>query len=820
MSRPIRVLLVDASPLSQALLKRLLAPWPDLVVAGSARDGAEGLRLIEEVRPDLICTDIFMPVMDGLEFTRAVRERSNPPVLVVTDSLREEQPISPFDLLVAGALDLFYKPVNWNAAEAEDASRALAGKIRLLVGLHGYHETWITPPPRIPDMAMPAVNLVVIGGGTGVVPVLREILAGLGADFPVPILCVTHLAPVFHRPLIHWLARQTSMLVQEGSQGEMPMPGSVYFAPPGHHLLVDRQGCLRLSEAAPFSNRRPSLTVTLESVAEHLGGAVIGVLLSGTGQDGVRGLAALHHAEGITLVQDDTTAIAFDLPRQAIDLGVATHVLPCSDMAGALLNLTGKGEMSLVDLPAVAPSGTGRVPRLLIVEDSAIQAFKLRRFLREAGFDPGVAKDGQEGLEMARRDKPELVISDVSMPRMNGFQLCRAIKDDPELQGTRVMLLTALTNPDEILEGLAAGADNYLVKPWEDAALRTMIDQLLAPAPAVAGEQAGELEVTFEERTFRIASSRMQILNLLMTTFQKAVRQNKELVDKQLEMKLLNQQLVETYAKEARLNQQLRQEMGERQRMEVDQSRTLRELEEANRELDDFAFIIAHDLKTPLRGIGSLTSWLVGDYAAQLTEEGADLVRLLARRAERINLLIEALLQYTRVSRVNEELTMVDLGRVVRNVIKGLSVPDEMEILVETPMPMIHFQENRAEQIFHCLLDNAVRHMGKPVGVVRVARIDADEEPHWKFRVSDTGPGIEERYFEKIFAIFQTLQPRDEAENAGMGLALVRKIVEKYAGQVWVESRPGEGSHFFFTLPKELTPMLQVRGRSRARPSG
>ncbi|MBF0181092.1 MAG: response regulator, partial [Magnetococcales bacterium] len=229
MSRPIRVLLVDASPLSQALLKRLLAPWPDLEVAGSARDGAEGLRLVEETRPDLICTDLFMPVLDGLELTRTVRERFNLPVLVVTDSLREDQSISPFDLLVAGASDLYYKPVNWNAGEAEDASRALAGKIRLLVGVHVHHETWIAPPSRIPDQAMPAVNLVVLGGGTGVVPVLREILSGLGADFPVPILCVTHLAPVFHRPLIHWLARQTSMLVQEGAQGEMPMPGSVYF---------------------------------------------------------------------------------------------------------------------------------------------------------------------------------------------------------------------------------------------------------------------------------------------------------------------------------------------------------------------------------------------------------------------------------------------------------------------------------------------------------------------------------------------------------------------------------------------------------------
>lgn len=819
---PIRVLLVDASAISLALIKRLLTPFADIQVVGSARNGHEGLQCVVDLNPHVICTELFMPVMDGLTFTKAVMEQTPRPILVVSSALGEEQSLTVFDLLVAGAVDVFFKPDQWDVSDIDGLSKGLAAKIRVLVELSRYELPDLACETKIPQQVLSAVNMVVVGGGLGALVALRELLKGLDASFPVPILVVLDVKEPFFRPMIHWLGRQTTMLVQEGSHGEMPMAGSVYFPLVGHHLILDGQGRLAMSQAPFVAGYRPSITVTMESVADYFGEAVIGVLLSGLGQDGLRGMAAIIQGKGVTLAQDDVSSVAFEMPKQAIDLGGVTYILSCTSMAAALLNLTGKSEIDFSLAapplqPAISLDGVEFEEKitLLIVEDSAIQAFKLRRFLQESGFEVMVAKDGQEGLEMVQRIRPRLVISDISMPRMNGFQLCRAIKNDPQLAVIPVMLLTALTNPEEILEGLAAGANNYMVKPWEENHLLAMIDHSLAFVLSSELAEQG-IQITFDEKTYSISSSRRQILDLLMTTYQKAVRQNKELMDSQLEMKLLNMRLVEMVAKETTLNKQLQEEMSDRKRMEVEQLRTLRELEEANRELDDFAYIIAHDLKTPLRGIGSLTNWLVDDFAESLAEAGQDLVRLLASRADRVNVLIEALLQYTRVSRINEELTQVDLNKVVNHVIKELVVPAEMEVLIVSPVPVIHFQESRAVQIFHSLIDNGVRHMGRPTGMVQIGSTPQDG-PFWQFWVRDNGIGIEERYFGKIFEIFQTLQPRDEVETAGMGLALARKIVEKYGGRLWVESTVNQGSTFFFTIPKQLTSMLKVQGRKQSR---
>jgi len=393
--------------------------------------------------------------------------------------------------------------------------------------------------------------------------------------------------------------------------------------------------------------------------------------------------------------------------------------------------------------------------------------------------------------------------------------MCRAIKDDPGLKKIPVMLLTALTSPEEILSGLATGADNYLTKPWEGPHLLTCIQALLAGV-AHAGEVEEGLEIGFEGRSYSITSSRRQILDLLLTTYQKAVRQNKELTDSQLELKMLNMQLVEQSAKESQLNQRLQEENQVRAAVEIKQARTLRELEEANRELDDFAFIVSHDLKAPFRAIGSLTSWLVSDHSEQLDEDGRDLVTLLATRAQRINTLIEALLQYTRVSRVNEQLTYVNLDRLVRKIIKGIEIPEEMELLLEPPLPVIRLEEKPAQRIFFNLIDNAVRYMDKAAGTVQIGLVGEDAD-WWQFQVSDNGPGIEARYFDKVFGVFQTLQPRDELETAGMGLALVRKIVGKYGGSINIKSQMGKGSTFYFSLPKNPSEVMAVHGRSTAR---
>jgi two-component system sensor kinase FixL len=240
-------------------------------------------------------------------------------------------------------------------------------------------------------------------------------------------------------------------------------------------------------------------------------------------------------------------------------------------------------------------------------------------------------------------------------------------------------------------------------------------------------------------------------------------------------------------------------DISERKLAEEQKSRLMHELEGANEELKSFAYVVSHDLKAPLRAIGSLADWLSTDYVDKFNDEGKEHMRLLVSRVHRMGNLIDGILQYSRVGRVKEVSVAVDLNRLVREVIDLLAPPANIAVSVENPLPTIMAEPTRIQQVFQNLLSNAIKYMDKPEGEIRIA-CSADGK-QWKFSVSDNGPGIESRHFERIFQLFQTLAPRDRVESTGVGLTLVKKIVEMYGGRIWVESRVGEGSTFFFTLP-------------------
>jgi light-regulated signal transduction histidine kinase (bacteriophytochrome) len=239
----------------------------------------------------------------------------------------------------------------------------------------------------------------------------------------------------------------------------------------------------------------------------------------------------------------------------------------------------------------------------------------------------------------------------------------------------------------------------------------------------------------------------------------------------------------------------------ERKRAEQRQAELLKEVESANRELKDFAYVVSHDLKAPLRGIKTLASWLSADYADKLDEQGKEQIRLLSGRVDRMNNLINGVLEYSRVGRIQEKQSLVDLNKLVPEIIDMIAPPENINITVENELPKIECEPTRITQVFQNLLSNAVKYMDKPQGLIKVGCIE--ENGFWKFSVSDNGPGIEEKFFEKIFQIFQTLAPRDGVESTGVGLTVAKKIVELYGGRIWVESKVGEGSTFFFTLPKQ-----------------
>jgi signal transduction histidine kinase len=250
-------------------------------------------------------------------------------------------------------------------------------------------------------------------------------------------------------------------------------------------------------------------------------------------------------------------------------------------------------------------------------------------------------------------------------------------------------------------------------------------------------------------------------------------------------------------------NAALKSEITERKKAEQRQAELLEQLEKTNQELKDFAYIVSHDLKAPLRGIKTLAEWISTDYADKLDDNGKEQMNLLAGRVDRMHNLIDGILQYSRVGHVEEEKVVVNLNELVTEAIDMIAPPENITITIENELPTIKCERTRITQVFQNLLSNAVKYMDKPKGQIKVGCVE--EDGFWKFSVADNGRGIEEKHYEKIFQLFQTLAPRDESESTGIGLTVTKKIVEMYGGKTWVQSKVGSGSTFFFTLPKTLS---------------
>jgi len=236
------------------------------------------------------------------------------------------------------------------------------------------------------------------------------------------------------------------------------------------------------------------------------------------------------------------------------------------------------------------------------------------------------------------------------------------------------------------------------------------------------------------------------------------------------------------------------------EKLNKDLALTVEELRRSNSQLQDFIHIAAHDLKTPLRGIGTLADWLVIDYADKFDRQGRDQVELLVARVKRIDKLIDAMLQYSRIKRSRQKEQPVDLNSIIDELIDDLQPSADVEITVTDKLPAVTCEKEHVAQVFRNLLSNAIEYIDKARGKIFVGCTEQGDS--WKFSVSDNGPGIEEKHFDRIFRIFQTLSTRDELSRTGVGLTIAKKIVEMYGGKIWVESELGKGSTFYFTFHK------------------
>ena len=240
-------------------------------------------------------------------------------------------------------------------------------------------------------------------------------------------------------------------------------------------------------------------------------------------------------------------------------------------------------------------------------------------------------------------------------------------------------------------------------------------------------------------------------------------------------------------------------DVTERVISEKKKAELIKEVESINRELEDFAYIVSHDLKAPLRGIKTLVDWIATDYTNKLDQEGKEQLDLISGRVGRMHNLIDGILQYSRIGRMKEERVKVDLDKHLPEIIDMIAPPENITITIENKLPIIECEQTRIFQVFQNLISNALKYMDKPQGRIIIGCVE--ENGFWKFSIADNGPGIEEKYHQKIFQLFQTLSARDDFESTGVGLTLVKKIVELYGGKIWIGSKVGQGSTFFFTLP-------------------
>ena len=241
-------------------------------------------------------------------------------------------------------------------------------------------------------------------------------------------------------------------------------------------------------------------------------------------------------------------------------------------------------------------------------------------------------------------------------------------------------------------------------------------------------------------------------------------------------------------------------DIAERKRAERERERLIGALARSNKELDQFAYVASHDLKAPLRGIANLSQWIEEDLGDNAPPDVAEKMTLVRGRVQRLEALIDGILQYSRAGRVRSAIERVDVGELLSEVVELLAPPSETTVTIAPDMPTITTERTPLQQVFMNLISNAIKYNKRPGATIHVSVRDAGRM--YAFSVADNGPGIESQYHERIFGIFQTLESRDRVEGTGIGLSVVKKTVELQGGSISVDSALGEGATFTFKWPK------------------
>ncbi len=404
---------------------------------------------------------------------------------------------------------------------------------------------------------------------------------------------------------------------------------------------------------------------------------------------------------------------------------------------------------------------------ILIVEDSLTQAEQLRYILEKHGFRVSTAANGREALNAIAKRKPSLIISDIVMPEMDGYELCRAIKADAALRDIHVILLTTLSDPRDLIRGIECGADNFFSKPCEEeylvSAIRQMQDGSFYP---VRENAEGALELDYAGREYVLNADCSKILKLLLSSYETAIRKNHELVRTRDKLNELNDQL-----------------------------------KAACSELESFSFTVSHDLRSPLNVISLYSQVLMEMPACCEEAQCIDHVRGILGQVDRMNQLITTLLNFSQLTRGEMRRTAVDLSLMAHEIAAHLTMKQpERRVSFDIEDGIVVDGDARLLRVvLENLFDNAWKYTGRE----REARIEfgrKKDRGEAVYFVKDNGTGFEMSMVDKLFVPFRRLHAGQEFEGTGIGLATVQRIIERHGGKVWAEGEVGEGAIFYFSL--------------------
>ncbi len=383
------------------------------------------------------------------------------------------------------------------------------------------------------------------------------------------------------------------------------------------------------------------------------------------------------------------------------------------------------------------------LPKILLVDDKPANLLSMGQVLSGLEAELFKATSGNDALYCTTQHDFAVVLLDIQMPDIDGFEVASLMRQRAATQTVPIIFVTALDRSEErLFKGYDTGAVDYLLKPINPDILRSKVTVFLQ---LYRQRQALAMEI--------------------------AVRKQAE--------------------------EGLRAHEEELQRYTA-------ELERSNKELDAFAYVASHDLKAPLRAIDNLATWIAEDAGEVLSEDARNHLQLLKQRVERMQRLLDGLLQYSRVGRLNHAPEVVETDRMLQDIVALYDLPPGFVVKVAPHMPTFHTPKAPLEQVLRNLIGNAIKHHDRADGRIAVSGQDAGA--YVEFTVTDDGPGIPREFHDKIFQMFQTLKPRDEVEGSGMGLALAKKTVESHGGTIGVESVKDRGACFRFTWNKDATP--------------